>query len=221
MANARFLLALRELASEFRAATYAGAALGAASLASGCGGESKSSANHAQGGAYGGGSASGGATTAQGGSSGGAGGTTAQGGALPTSGGTSALQPYSTSRIRCSDMSGSSGQTGACCIDAQCYEPPVGADCVAADDVKLDTLLQQFPPGSGTCTCYLDDEPMVSGPYAPNPAGKPLTTGNCCYLVGAMECEGRPLVVEGSWRVAARVRRSDWGIFHRQSALHS
>jgi hypothetical protein len=34
--------------------------------------------------------------------------------------------------------------------------------------------------------------------------------GTCCYLVGSIGCEGRPLVVAGAAIVAPVVPRDDW-----------
>jgi hypothetical protein len=34
--------------------------------------------------------------------------------------------------------------------------------------------------------------------------------GTCCYLVGSIGCEGRPLLVDGAAIVAPLSRRGDW-----------
>ncbi len=47
----------------------------------------------------------------------------------------------------------------------------------------------------------------VDGPYA---ALSPNDDGTCCYLVGTIGCDGRPLLVEGAARVAPITRRRDW-----------
>jgi hypothetical protein len=52
--------------------------------------------------------------------------------------------------------------------------------------------------------------PTLKGPYAPNPNGTLVTPGSCCYLVGSITCEGRPLSVADAAIVAPIVPRGDW-----------
>ena len=99
------------------------------------------------------------------------------------------------------------GYAGQCCISAHCYTPDAGA-CLAADQRPPIPL----PPGSGSCGCSPEGvgRSTLKGPYAPNPDGMPFPDGSCCYLVGAIGCEGRPLVVEGTAIVAPLAARDDW-----------
>jgi hypothetical protein len=107
----------------------------------------------------------------------------------------------------------SSGYDGQCCYKALCYTPANGAACASAEDVE--TLGWQdfpaFPPGSGECTCYDETHPVVQGPFARHPTSPAEGEGDCCYMVGVIGCEGRPLRVEGAAVVAGVVRRADWG----------
>lgn len=96
-----------------------------------------------------------------------------------------------------------SGYDGQCCVEPMCFTPEHGA-CPPADQVGS-AELPEFPPGSGTCGCS-----PVEGPFAPRKDHEAATPGSCCYLVGSIGCTGRPLLVNGSLRVAASARRSDW-----------
>ena len=90
-----------------------------------------------------------------------------------------------------------------CCVTAQCFTP-VSGECPAADEVGEEELAD-FPPGSGSCECL-----PVEGPFVPRSDDQPATPGRCCYLVAAIDCMGRPLLVAGAPRVAGVTRRADW-----------
>ena len=81
------------------------------------------------------------------------------------------------------------GYDGQCCDEVLCAAPVNGL-CPSAEDVVLDGL----PPGSGTCECA-----SLRGPYANE---NPADPESCCYLVGSIGCEGRPLLVQGEARLA-------------------
>jgi hypothetical protein len=100
------------------------------------------------------------------------------------------------------------GYEGQCCVTAQCFTPPSG-QCPAADEVGLPELAN-FPPGSGSCGCVPESGKDVDGPFAPRSDDEATTPGRCCYLVAAIGCTGRPLLVGGAPRVATATRRSDW-----------
>ncbi|WP_437966274.1 ferritin-like domain-containing protein [Sorangium sp. So ce260] len=91
------------------------------------------------------------------------------------------------------------GYHGQCCYKVHCAAP-VGGACPAASDAW--PHLDDLPPGSGSCTCDGDGEggaESIEGPYANRTASDPAS---CCYLVGAIGCDGRPLLVGGEPRVA-------------------
>jgi hypothetical protein len=96
-----------------------------------------------------------------------------------------------------------SGYEGQCCVEPLCFTPESG-ECPAADKVGWQEL-PGFPPGSGSCGCS-----PVEGPFAPRAEHDASSTGRCCYLVGSIGCEGRPLLVAGVPRVAGGTRRADW-----------
>jgi hypothetical protein len=83
------------------------------------------------------------------------------------------------------------GYYGQCCEIVLC-EPPTDGACSAADVAH--TTLAGLPPGSGECECS-----PIRGPYAGTADGGAAT---CCYLVGSISCEGRPLLVAGEARLA-------------------
>ncbi|GMV14496.1 MAG: hypothetical protein AMXMBFR56_27200 [Polyangiaceae bacterium] len=62
-----------------------------------------------------------------------------------------------------------------------------------------------WPVGSGYCGCGTT---ASSGPFAPQ---NPSTEGPCCYVYSTIGCDGRPLIVRGTPRLAPLRRRSDWG----------
>ncbi|WP_437795147.1 hypothetical protein [Sorangium sp. So ce693] len=91
------------------------------------------------------------------------------------------------------------GYYGQCCYEVHCTAP-VGGACPAATEAA--PHLDDLPPGSGTCTCSAEGEGAagwIQGPYANRTASDPAS---CCYLVGSISCEGRPLLVRGEPRVA-------------------
>jgi len=102
-----------------------------------------------------------------------------------------------------------SGYDGQCCYEALCYE---SAECLPADSGELRPLLLGFPPGSGSCLCSFGERDAVSGPFAPNRDDPELPGGSCCYLVGGIACEGRPLLIQGVPRIAPVIARKDWGL---------
>ncbi|APR80261.1 putative lipoprotein [Minicystis rosea] len=83
------------------------------------------------------------------------------------------------------------GYDGQCCEIKVCYTPS-GA-CLAPDDAR--PMLSGLPPGSGTCECS-----DLHGPYASS-----SDPNQCCYLVGSISCEGRPLIVHGAARLAGLI----------------
>ncbi|WP_437588256.1 hypothetical protein [Sorangium sp. So ce1000] len=100
------------------------------------------------------------------------------------------------------------GYYGQCCYKVHCTAPVNGA-CPAASEAA--PHLENLPPGSGTCTCSAEGEGAagwIQGPYANRTASDPAS---CCYLVGSISCEGRPLLVRGEPRVAPLARgQSAW-----------
>ncbi len=120
---------------------------------------------------------------------------------------------YPLSLLGCGgeNYGGGFGFHGQCCFKALCY---ASAECLPADSPELSQRLQDagFPPGSGRCTCQRDGQPSVSGPFSRND-GDPNASGNgnCCYVVGGIGCDGRPLMIQGEARVAPVIARSDWG----------
>ncbi|WP_282423629.1 hypothetical protein [Polyangium sp. 15x6] len=81
------------------------------------------------------------------------------------------------------------GYHGQCCDITLCTAPVNGV-CPGANEV----VLKGRPPGSGECEC----EPL-RGPYASENQG---SAESCCYLVGSIGCDGRPLLVQGKPRLA-------------------
>ncbi|WP_437687743.1 hypothetical protein [Sorangium sp. So ce176] len=113
------------------------------------------------------------------------------------------------------------GYYGQCCYEVHCAAPVDGA-CPAA--AQAAPHLEGLPPGSGSCMCDGDGEggaQSILGPYANRAASDPAS---CCYLVGHISCEGRPLLVRGEPRVAPLSRapsawsRTDWQRFERALA---
>lgn len=103
----------------------------------------------------------------------------------------STLQPYLLSALDCIGRDGGTW----CCQRASCsvFE---GA-CPAADALPPD-----LATGSPECD--------ITGPFAPNPEDLNAAPGNCCYIIGYVAIDGRPLLVEESLLVAAIVIRADW-----------
>lgn len=81
------------------------------------------------------------------------------------------------------------GYHGQCCYDVYCTAPVDGV-CADPADAKLSGL----PPGSGECECG-----ARKGPYANEDPASPYV---CCYLVGGISCDGRPLRIDGAPRLA-------------------
>jgi hypothetical protein len=123
--------------------------------------------------------------------------------ALPGTGGVSGLEPYPTDSIGCygQNYGGSFGLAGQCCVSVECLPLERGV-CPPASSAEA--------PGSGTCSCSSPLEKSAMGPYAPTPADTANGKGACCYLVAAITCEGRPLLIEGRALLAPVVTRADW-----------
>jgi hypothetical protein len=137
---------------------------------------------------------------------GGSAGMLAAGGSLGLSGtgGVGGLEPYPTDSIGCygQNYGGTfGGYDGQCCVSVECL-PLEGGVCPPASSAA--------PPGSGTCSCSSPLEKSAMGPYAPTPADTANGKGACCYLVAAIGCEGRPLLIEGRALLAPVVTRADW-----------
>lgn len=82
------------------------------------------------------------------------------------------------------------GYSGQCCYEVHCAAPTDDNLCVGPSEADLTNL----PPGSGTCECG-----SRSGPFA---NADPAAVEACCYLVGVIGCEGRPLMIAGEARLA-------------------
>ncbi len=109
----------------------------------------------------------------------------------------------------CAGETHGGGYYGQCCVSPHCYTPASGV-CAPANEVSA--LLPEFPPGSGSCSCVPEagEGQAVVGPYHGRPEITPVSAGECCYLVGSISCEGRPLLVAGVPRVATVGARADW-----------
>jgi hypothetical protein len=81
------------------------------------------------------------------------------------------------------------GYHGQCCDDVYCTAPIDGV-CASPADAALTGL----PPGSGSCECG-----ERKGPFA---NADPNAVESCCYLVGSIGCDGRPLMINGAPRLA-------------------
>jgi hypothetical protein len=154
-----------------------------------------------------------GGTTGTGGknASGGSAGNSSPGGTGGSAGGIATSLPLlpSDDYPSCSGPEQDGGYYGQCCVSPHCYTPSSG-DCAAADEVS--SLLPEFPPGSGSCNCIPEEgEGLgVVGPYRSRTGVTPVSAGECCYLVGSISCEGRPLLIAGVARVAGLRHRADW-----------
>lgn len=124
--------------------------------------------------------------------------------------GPGALEPYPLEQIRCEGPTLDGGYFGQCCFRAHCYTPEAGGACVPATSDELYTLLPAYPPGSGTCGCMTEEFP-TTGPFAARDGATPASAGTCCYVLGAIGCEGRPLLDAGAPVLAPVFRRGDWG----------
>lgn len=85
--------------------------------------------------------------------------------------------------------------SSTCCINVLCDLPAADGTCPAANERG----------STPVCPC---GEP--SGPYAPGEAQADDSAAGrtCCYLVGSVACEGRPLLVAGVPVVAVLERAS-------------
>jgi hypothetical protein len=195
-------------------AIWRGALLSVAVATSGCAGKSEYEPEGDGGTAAGGGGAGGSGVTRGGESTigGTTGGSTTVAGGTSSSGGPNAglpLYPNDDYPV-CAGPEHDGGYSGQCCASPHCYTPADGGACAPASEVGYE-LLPKFPPGSGSCGCYLPgQEATVAGPYRPRPDGTPVSEGECCYLVGSIGCLGRPLLVGGQARSAPRAPRADW-----------
>lgn len=86
-----------------------------------------------------------------------------------------------------------------CCRAVQCLAGP--DNCVAPE-------LRVNPPPAWAQSCG------VTGPFAPNPddPNMPFRPERCCYVVGFVVVEGRPVFLEERSLVAPVVTRSDWAV---------
>ncbi|MFO0592968.1 MAG: hypothetical protein U0441_35835 [Polyangiaceae bacterium] len=82
------------------------------------------------------------------------------------------------------------GYHGQCCYEEHCIQPDANWQCEAPNVAPITDL----PPGSGTCECEMRQGPFLNSD--PNDSQK------CCYLVGSIGCDGRPLMIEGEARLA-------------------
>ena len=89
------------------------------------------------------------------------------------------------------------GYHGQCCYEVHCAVPNDDGECVAPNDADLTDL----PPGSGTCECA-----TRLGPFLNNDAS---SDEKCCYQVGSIGCDGRPLLIDGAPRLAPVVPGTD------------
>jgi len=99
------------------------------------------------------------------------------------------------------DYGNGNGYSGRCCSDIRCTDPLSGV----CPETSSPEVTQFLPPGSGTCECN-DTE----GPFLRSAAAPASEVGDCCYVVYAISCLGRPLTREGNVFVAAVVERADW-----------
>ena len=113
------------------------------------------------------------------------------------------LAPYPVNTLGCSGPEHNDGYLGQCCATALCYTPDDGSECVAPDAAP--GKLGKFY-GSGSCLCG----PSIQGPFAKNPTHEPTMAGTCCYVVSAITCEGRPLLVDGIPLISSLTQRGDW-----------
>jgi hypothetical protein len=139
------------------------------------------------------------------GACGGSPGTTADASVATDTQGPDQLPPLASTTFVCSgqDFGNGPGYYGQCCEHLIC-RPLVDGACPIGNDGKF--------YGSGTCLCG-GDHP-IQGPFAVDPAD-PVTAearaaGPCCYVTSSILCDGRPLHVDETVRVAAVVGRSDW-----------
>lgn len=148
------------------------------------------------GGDGGGGAGTGGASsTTTGGTATGGGGTTTTDMTTPststlTSPPWQELEPTPTPTCVGPDYGNGPGYYGQCCYEVHCSLPELDGVCL---DPKSATLTD-LPPGSGECECE-----MRLGPFQNT---NTADSQKCCYLVGSIACDGRPLMIEGEARLA-------------------
>jgi hypothetical protein len=99
------------------------------------------------------------------------------------------------------DYGNGTGYSGQCCGDIRCTDPLSGT----CPETSAPEVTRFLPPGSGTCECA-DTE----GPFFRSIAAPASEVGDCCYVVYAIGCLGRPLTREGGVFVAAVLERADW-----------
>ncbi|WP_437333802.1 hypothetical protein [Sorangium sp. So ce394] len=115
--------------------------------------------------------------------------------------GPSPLEPYPDPT--CFGPEYDDGYHGRCCYEVHCAAPVDGV-CPPATATEIPLDLGGIAPGSGSCMCYREDlTDALEGPYANRDASAPES---CCYFVGVISCEGRPLLVRGEPRVAPLAR---------------
>ena len=88
------------------------------------------------------------------------------------------------------DYGNGPGYYGQCCYEVHCVLPETDGVCLDPQTAPLTGL----PPGSGECECE-----KRLGPYQNT---NPDDAQKCCYLVGWISCDGRPLMIEGEARLA-------------------
>lgn len=102
------------------------------------------------------------------------------------------------------------GYHGQCCEEIVCTDPLSGL-CPGPTDARP-ALQGKLPPGSGSCECS-----PLRGPFAASAAS---TGGACCYLVGSIGCDGRPLIVDGRLCLAdVLAGKSAWSEGERDFAV--
>jgi hypothetical protein len=123
-----------------------------------------------------------------------------------------ALPPFPLEMLVCPDQASDldadagwqpiPGFHGSCCVHALCYTPRAGSPCASKENAR--GLPSDWPPGSGTCECG------VSGPYASPPSPAEPAGSDCCYAVGVIGCDGRPLSTPDGPLLAPVVTRTEW-----------
>lgn len=99
----------------------------------------------------------------------------------------------SSGRMKCPGEGRNSGAVSVCVAKT-------GASCPASTDSQASAALAaKFEPG-----CPLLLNPTLSGEQT-TPAGE----ASCCYKATLGLCQGRPLAVEGLFRIA-RIQRGSW-----------
>ena len=94
------------------------------------------------------------------------------------------------------------GYYGRCCGEIQCTETVAGRCPAPQGEGPIPGI--EFPPGSGECSCATDEGPFARGDQPD------LEEGECCYVIYAIGCDGRPLKRDGAIVFAEVVGRADW-----------